>query len=93
MTNGDSGSRFNYKTNGNRGVLLIGPRGSTWHTQGPQEGVKQRVERERESGQMLYRGLWVKCFRAPWLRLDWSIQTKREGVPRVLSKGYPGNIL
>lgn len=56
MTNGDSGSRFNYKTNGNRGVLLIGPRGSTWHTQGPQEGVKQRVERERESGQMLFSG-------------------------------------
>lgn len=53
---------------------------------GPQEGVKQGVDRERQNlDKCLYRGFW--------LRLNWSNQTKRAGVPRVLSKGYTGNIL
>lgn len=53
MTDGDLGSRFNHKRNGNRGVLLTGPRGSTWHTQVATGGCQAgRGQRETEPGQM-----------------------------------------
>lgn len=52
--------------------------------------AREQAERERDLGHMPLLGPQVKCVWVPGLRLDWSIQTKRNVVLvvscRVLSK-------
>lgn len=90
-TDGDSGSRFNHKRNGNRNVLLRGPRGSIWHTQGAIEEFRQR---ETEPGQMPLLRFVGEVLQVSWAKAELVNSNQKSRDPcGVLSKVYTEKIL